>query len=465
MYRTSTVSLFFLLLTFTLTITHAAVTTSRKPKTYYNVETISQACPNIQQNRICDPDQILSPDTKDVSAALHQLETNHPLTCNQGTTISDTQMAIVIVNRIDMNGKNHYDDDYKIRSAKHLAMALHDQWGVGNTSCFGSGLLLLLSIQDRVVYLSTSPGMMTIMTSNRIDSVINDMKSYLREEEYNQAIVKAIQLIQNYIDRGPPSFFERNAAFLIIGSIVSAIVFCAWSSERKRKEYVKVQTELNKLDQAKALSLMGQYKCTSCPICFHDFEQVKNDFKNKEKESPPPSSNCFLGCDDLPIQLLRCGHAFCQTCFQDWTKSGSRITHQCPVCKQDIGQRTSSTSDSLTFDPRSRGPVEIQPLVFLQNELYNQPSYRNDNYGRSRMERNFRIHRLHHRYPRYVNQGLLHRWTDDGYDGNLAEDQTFVNMRPPEPSTQQHHSGNNGGGNSFSSFGGGSSGGGGGGTW
>ena len=279
-----------------------------------------------------------------------------------------------------------------------------------------------------------------------------------------QAIVQAIHIIEKYIDRGPPSFFERNAGFIIIGSIVSAIVFCAWSSERKRKEYVKVQTELNKLDQAKALSLMGQYKCISCPICFHDFEQVKND--SKEKESPPPSSNCFLGCDDLPIQLLRCGHAFCQTCFQDWTKSGSRITHQCPVCKQDIGQCTSSTTGSAPpLDPRSRGPVEIQPLVFLQNELYNQPSYRNDNYGRYRMERNFRIHRLHHRYPRYVNQGLLHRWTDDGYDGNLAEDQTFVNMRPPEPSTQQHHSGNNGGGSSFSSFGGGSSGGGGGGTW
>merc|ERR1711971_518856 len=118
-----------------------------------------------------------------------------------------------------------------------------------------------------------------------------------------------------------------------------------------------------------------------------------------------------------------------------------------------------------SLDPRSRGPVEIQPLVIpLQNDLYHHPpsssdssSYyysRNDEYGRCRSERNFRIHRLHHRYPRFVNQDMLHRWTTNDYDGNLADDQIFVNMRPTEPSssTQQHYSGNHDGQSSFSSF-------------
>ena len=92
MYRISAaVSLFVLFLTY-WTHSHAAVTTSRNPITYWNTNTLIQACPNIQNNRICDPDHILTtntntntntqPSTLQITSAIHELESNHPLTCH-----------------------------------------------------------------------------------------------------------------------------------------------------------------------------------------------------------------------------------------------------------------------------------------------------------------------------------------------------------------------------------------------
>ena len=91
-----------------------------------------------------------------------------------------------------------------------------------------------------------------------------------------------------------------------------------------------------------------------------------------------------------------------------------------------------------------------------------------------RNELNFRLRRMRHFYPRYINDDMVNRWSRPGYNGgNFAQDSGFRANNPTPP--QSSHSGasrrstwgsRRSGGSSFS-FGGGSSfgGGGGGGRW
>lgn len=88
-------------------------------------------------------------------------------------------------------------------------------------------------------------------------------------------------------------------------------------------------------------------------------------------------------------------------------------------------------------------------------------------------DRNFRLERLARRYPRYVQQQHIQRWTQVNYDGRLAQDPSFMENDPSRVSstTQQLRTAGGSGGNSnsgfgsSSGFGGGSSGGGRGSTW
>merc|ERR1712124_125232 len=57
----------------------------------------------------------------------------------------------------------------------------------------------------------------------------------------------------------------------------------------------------------------------SCPICLEDFSSTTH------------------GSDGHPIQLLRCGHVFDKTCYQEWVSSGNGDVTKCPICRIDVG--------------------------------------------------------------------------------------------------------------------------------
>lgn len=466
--------------------TAAASSTSSTIK--WTANSLEKVCPNIETTRICNPDSILSETSSDdegggsgqddvasITTALRELESNHPLRCNNDSASTDVQMAIAIVNSIDMNGNNHFSDNFKIQEAKKLAMNIHDSWGVGNTECNGSGIVLLLSVKDRVAYISTSSGLSPILTQGRIDHIIEEMKPFLKDQEYAKALVNAIHFIIRYIDKGPPSFWEQYLSIIFMVVIFGGVIGAGKWQQKKKTEYVKVKSHLDKIDHDKALVLMGKYECSSCPICLEDFKSPNEESGSfeKKKGSPPTSpvskpddTNAgipYIGSDGKPLQLLRCGHAFDKSCWEEWTSSSSRNIHQCPICKQDIGGSVSVDANQQSSYQRSQ---ELLPLSQYNNMGW--ASRRQQQQQLQQMyqfERNFRIHRLHHRYPHYIRQSNVDRWTRDGYDGTMAQDSEFLH-RDPVVHDQQHSSGSSGsGGTSFSSFGGGHSGGGSGGTW
>lgn len=519
---------------------------NRQPIESWNVPLIIKACPDIDSTRICDPDHILKneitntnsssisyddeieDDTEtrtdrhnattskeqeqeedssgitSISAALYELETrNYPLLCQDDTTrTSDgpsVQMAVVVVREMELSG-NHYlvdDQDYKINHAKMVATALHDRWGVGSTDCGGSGILLFLSVNDRVVYISIGSGLVSTLTSNRIDGIIENMKPFLRNDEYSHAIVNSIFAIIRYLDQGPPSFLEKNYGFVIFGTIVLIMWGVDKWNKKKKREYVRIKSHLEKMDRERAMALMGKFECTSCPICLEDFQKAQPDSSTNKQDDNMNNAilndEPYLGSDGKTLQLLKCGHSFDKTCWDHWVSKNSKTIHQCPICKQDIGGGNGSGSgvhvdnhirpiqqDIATRQDENNYTVysEERPLVSFLGLTNNQQNH--SLYTRSRfttqqqrnmyeMERQFRIHRLRHRYPYYIRQTHVDRWTRNDYDGNMAQDGDFVNQDPnlvrewksSNASSTAHSHGHH----SFGSFGGGQSGGGGGGTW
>ena len=468
---------------------------------------------NISSTRICDPNHFLTSTTStstsaeeeeeeddddDISAittALHKLETNHTLQCDDNQISTEIQMAIVIVNSIQLKGGDY---DYKLNQAKKLTRTLHDKWGVGNTACLGSGIVLFLSIQDRLIYISAGKGLLQILSTDRIDHIIQEMKPFLKEQEYAKAIVNAIHYIIHYVDKGPSSFFMLYHQYFIVGFIILFTLGRGKWNQRKKTEYVRVKTQLTQLDRDRALALMGKYECRSCPICLEDFHDSNAISESEDNNNDNSNSNSIgagtsnknsnplpeLGSDRKPITLLRCGHTFDRTCWEEWISTPSCNIHQCPICKQDIGGAVSppptppTPPTPSTFTQRRSVHSEQQEPDTIRQEDEQQPfisnSYRSSFTRRQQRdmyqtERHFRLNRLRVRYPYYIQQSHIDRWTRDNYDGTMVQDSDFVSR---DPTTIVHQNGSNhtSGDNhhssdTFGSFGGGSSGGGGGGHW
>lgn len=102
-------------------------------------------------------------------------------------------MDAVIVTSNDLEGKTprDYADDYYD----------YNGYGLGNNK---SGLLLLIDMDDRKIWISTSGDAIEYFTDNRIDSIISDISKYLSNGEYFDACNIFLTDIQYYMDSGVP---------------------------------------------------------------------------------------------------------------------------------------------------------------------------------------------------------------------------------------------------------------------
>ena len=363
------------------------------------------------------------------------------------------------------------------------------------------------------------------------------------------ALLATIHALDYCLQEGPPSWLEQAGttledllAVLIWVTIVTVSI--AWSRRRQvaeRRSYAQVTQHLNDLDRARAQALQGQYQTTSCPICLEPFANTSSSQQpqycipipsnhsddqdgsaiqapgqNSEQESnnedeptdsletallqedndtnPFPSVQVrpvMIGSDGRPVQLLRCGHVFDATCWEEWVASGQGQVHKCPICQQPVG-RPPAQEQARNQPPqnRTRGTiVRHQPSGQDQNDTSGSTAResppqeqgepapaqaRHQALRQYNFERQFRLARLARRYPQYIGSRQLQQWTQSNYHGSLARDPSFVQRDPSLRDQQQGQQRSNwhstsgsrpsfrGGG---SVFGGGTSGGGRGGRW
>lgn len=345
-------------------------------------------------------------------------------------------------------------------AAEVFARHVHDTWGVGIDlpNCGGTGVLLFLSIEDRSIFLSKGGGVEHVLTGKRLDRIISKVKPLLGASSYKEAILKVIEELDQYLTDGPPDWTENAAEYSILAVFVSVIGFLAYKQKQQSREYARVASHLSELDRTRAEALQGKFQSKSCPICLEDFQQCR---PVEGQEATANATDLLVGSDGLPVKLLRCGHVFDETCWNEWIRNG-RNNNKCPICKQDVA----GSADSRQM---ARNPSEQSDSLLYRGDRNDAQSSSTDTphrnsavWQRYTQERNFRLQRLGARYPQYIQSHQLERWLRSGYDGSLSRDQSFVRSNPDYRSSSYGSSRNF---NTGSGFGGGRSSGGRGGTW
>jgi hypothetical protein len=281
------------------------------------------------------------------------------------------------------------EDDMVNDAAQIFSRRLHDAWWNGDTnhddgssdsraSYSGEyGILIFLSIQDRVCFISTGSEISSVLPWWRLDHIVASMKPDLRHREYGDALLRAIEDLSSMLEAGPPTMADRMNDFITRFGVVVAFalftfLFGAWGEyrdRRKRWQYAEQRSKLSDVDREKARSLQRTYGTRACPICLETLEAAEEvmDFDSnvgevlEEKESAqtglvdesvPDLKRVdsfgipLKGADGKKIKLLRCGHIYCETCWKSWVHSGYGNPCNCPVCRQDVGKNPQKRSPS-----------------------------------------------------------------------------------------------------------------------
>jgi uncharacterized membrane protein YgcG len=289
------------------------------------------------------------------------------------------------------------EDDMVNDAAQIFARYLHDAWwqqpdeadcDAKRKDCGSSssdyGILIFLSIQDRVCFISTGSAISAVLPWWRLEHIVSSMKPDLRQRDYGHALLAAIDDLVTMLAAGPPTISDRLHDFMarfgvVIAFAVFTFFFGAWGEyrdRRKRWQYAESRSKLTLVEKEKARLLQREFKTRSCPICldpfeFGDMEEEEGKYDETAKatgtesmssageEGDPEKAavstattstlSCALkrvdtygiplrGMDRKKIKMLRCGHIFCDTCWKGWVHSGHGNPCFCPCCRQDVGK-------------------------------------------------------------------------------------------------------------------------------
>ncbi|KAL3942221.1 MAG: hypothetical protein SGARI_000336 [Bacillariaceae sp.] len=262
------------------------------------------------------------------------------------------------------------EDDMVNDAAQIFARYLHDHWWPPTLSAESQqegafGILIFLSIQDRVCFISTGNAISTVLPWWRLEHIVSSMKPDLRHRDYGNALLTAIADLSNMLAAGPPTMKDRMHDFMarfgvVIAFAVFTFLFGAWGEyrdRRKRWQYAESRSKLSPVEREKARLLQKEFKTTSCPICLETFDYGEDLMLDAEDGG---NNNCperkksggmkrvdsygipLNGSDRKKIKLLRCGHIFCKSCWKGWVHSGNGNPCICPVCRQDVGKTSKS---------------------------------------------------------------------------------------------------------------------------
>lgn len=288
------------------------------------------------------------------------------------------------------------EDDMINDAAQIFARYLHDHWwdsrrqsdstsppvgSSGNRGGGDYGILIFLSIQDRVCFISTGNAISTVLPWWRLEHIVSSMKPDLRHRDYGDALLTAIEDLSNMLAAGPPTMADRLHDFtarfgVVIAFAVFTFLFGAWGEyrdRRKRWQYAESRSKLSPVARQKARVLQKGFQTRACPICLEPFDYGEdlivgtgddNDeatdrqasFDSTADRGDGTITNMGVGGmkrvdsygiplngpDRKKLKLLRCGHVFCESCWKGWVHSGHGNPCICPVCRQDIGKPSKS---------------------------------------------------------------------------------------------------------------------------
>ena len=137
---------------------------------------------------ICDPENILSYGAADkIEELLYSIVKNTASGCSYyHNGKPGFQIGVAVLNQMSGIPGEPVEE-----TAKTFAKHLHDSWVVGHAGC-DDGVMLLISILDRQLYVSTGKRAMELLSDDQIDIIIEEMKPYMLKKDYDKGVELAI---------------------------------------------------------------------------------------------------------------------------------------------------------------------------------------------------------------------------------------------------------------------------------
>ena len=303
------------------------ITRKWKKEHFPNPERDTEACGHTGNiSRVCDPDNILSDRaTKKIEELVNSVVKNTTSGCSNDEK-PGFDIGVAVVKQVAGIPGESLEETVKT-FAKHL----HDSWGVGYVGC-DDGAMLLISILDRQLYVSTGKRAMELLSDDQIDIIIEEMKPYMLENHYDEGVKLAIFRMGEVFSG---KVLERSTnnnviIFCVLLFILTGFMLLIGNKDEQGYGTMIIIEEI-------------------CPICRDIFQ---------------PSTT-----------QLACGHRFCEPCLTPWLN----INPTCPICRLSLpcvqfplrGQhpqlitdqvvnRLSSTSDTGSF---TSGPIFSKSLM------------------------------------------------------------------------------------------------------
>lgn len=328
---------------------------------------------------LADENNVTASNYVDVNCDKEQLE----------STSIPIRLAVAAVRKIDLQAILRADSYYSYEdendmvndAAQYFARYVHDTWDLESDSDGETGILIFLSIEDRVCYVSSGHTLSAMLPWWRLESITDDIRPELQVRAFGDAIVRAIGDVGILLETGPPTLSDRLSDFmsrfgLVLGFALITLVFAVmgeYQERRRRWTYTELRSKLSTKEKEEARLLQKEYDCMSCPICLENFSKGKKtitipmfNFKVNGNDDVP-----FTGSDGLPLKLLRCGHVFDESCWKSWVNSGQGNPLKCPICRQDVGGKCrDSGSDSNNIHNGDQGQATERTLLFQADNLY-----------------------------------------------------------------------------------------------
>ena len=160
-----------------------------------NIVQAETTIPDRPANGIYDPNHYLSENT---SAELEKENSS-----------SDIQIGIYIVDTLD--GK----------SIEEQANEVARNWKIGHSET-NKGALIAIAINDRKFRIETSNELNTTLTDSKAKSILDNSKSYMRNKDYDGAIINIIQQIKNIASNNSSSNETEILSINEDGSVVKS---------------------------------------------------------------------------------------------------------------------------------------------------------------------------------------------------------------------------------------------------
>jgi TPM domain len=148
------------------------------------------------------------------------------------------KMNLAAILRQSTNYYSYEDEDDMVNDAAQIfARNLHDTWwsfsngdnetapdveNINRSNDPDFGILLFLSVQDRVCFISTGSGVSSILPWWRLDHIVASMKPDLRRRDYGIALLRAIDDLSQMLQTGPPTLYDRMHDFVARFGVVIA---------------------------------------------------------------------------------------------------------------------------------------------------------------------------------------------------------------------------------------------------